>query len=608
MRWLFRCALRRVALAPLAAGPLLACAASAQAQDEVIVDPALQQALPDSASEQDELTIEDPAAPDAQDDYGWGEAANIGATPEPGFPSAQDDYDPMANTGIARLELDGRFAADLHHEGSLEDVYETRFRLEAGVEFRRSRRLRVSVGARTDWFWAVPSQNDPALNYEYLDYASTDEDGEPTLRVERYGALDQDRFELDVIPTSAYVDATLSDGFHLRIGSQQITMARADFFSPSDMLAVYDLRGQPRLDPGTPKIAQPAVRIDWDLGSWATLQAVYVPWFMPHLSRPTRDGYVAQGLGFPAFASLPALDSLIDPSFQTKASEAGARFVGPAPSFTTPQAQLRLNMRGSSYEFGITAGTALEKLPMTYMVPAVEEALRGEPTRLAELVANEIQAPLVDVEYHRFHQIGLDGSFDVAPVTVAFELTYSPSRHFYTATSSGSMLPQPNTTEVIIDPMITDDGALVAGNVTDTSIRQGVPVVQGVLHLDWIKGETFMLAAEAFWLNALALPHDRSRDWLGFKAGTGAFLAGVLGATYRLNNGQWSFETSLIALMGPSFVSASQIELRVREGFFLNIGAFIYEGQRPVPAAQALSVGGLLSGFDQVFVGFRYLP
>jgi hypothetical protein len=191
---------------------------------------------------------------------------------------------------------------------------------------------------------------------------------------------------------------------------------------------------------------------------------------------------------------------------------------------------------------------------------------------------------------------------------LAFELTYSPSRPFYAATFDGSRLPAPNVTAPgIIDPSIDADGKVVS-NVADHSIRKGVPVVQGVLHLDWLHGETFAFAAEAFWVNTLKLPYDKTRDWVGFIPGTGAFLAGVLGASYRLNDGQWSFETSLIAMVGPSMISASQIELRVREDLYLNIGLFVYEGTKPRPAAQALSVGGLYSGFDQAFVGFRYLP
>ena len=112
-----------------------------------------------------------------------------------------------------------------------------------------------------------------------------------------YTVLEQDRFELDLIPLSAFVDVTPANGFHLRIGTQPVSMARMDFYSPNDILAVYDLRGQAKLAAGGGRLSQPAVRMDWDMGSWATLQVIYLPWFMPNLSRPNRDLYVARVLG-----------------------------------------------------------------------------------------------------------------------------------------------------------------------------------------------------------------------------------------------------------------------------------------------------------------------
>ena len=615
----------RVAVVLFACSLAGARAAQAQEDDEVIVDPEAPSSL--SGSDGEEI-ISDPEAPgggggSGDEDYGWGEAANLGQGDAPSAPaSVADEYDPQANTGLARIEADGRFAADVNHEGKLEDAYETRFRLDVDVEFRRSRKLRIGVGVRTDVFWAVPSGNDPSLTYVYNDF-SQDPNDPRRLRTD-YTPFDQDRFELDIIPLAAYVDGTLGDGFHVRVGVQPVSMARTDFFSPIDMLTVYDGRGQPRLDPGTPKIAQPAVRVDWDLSSWATIQAIYVPWFMPHLQRPNRDGTVSDQLGIQGGTVQPGLDRVIDPSWQPRASEWGGRFVGPAPDFTTPQAQLRLNMRGPSYELGVSGGTALEKLPSFYATPAFEEFIRtGNANEVIDVLGSlpgprqpqdeslpwEPQGRLFDVEYHRYAQIGLDGSIDVAPVRLAFELTYSPSRHFYAARRDGKGLPQPDTSAPIIDAEFDDEGNFISqSNVQDRSIRKGAQTVQAVLHMDWIHGETFALAVEGFWLNALRLPHDEDRDWWAFKRGTGAFLAGVLGATYRLNDGQWSFETSLIALLGPSVISISQIELRVMQGFFVNIGAMIYEGPRGAPRTPDLSLGGLLSGYDQVFVGFRYLP
>lgn len=594
-----------------------------EAQDEEIIDdPELAGSGAGSRSGGDEdEVIADPESDG--DDHGWGEAANIEKGVSSEEESSAEEYDPQANTGLARIEVDGRFAPDIHHEGLLEDAYESRLRLDVDVDFRRSRKLRLGVGVRTDLFWGVPSGNDPSLVYRYEDFTTPDDDGDPT-RVERtYSALEQDRFELDIIPLAAFVDGTLGDGFHVRFGIQPVSVARADFFSPMDMLAVYDFRGQPKLDPGQPRISQPALRVDWDLSSWATLQVIYVPWFMPHLTRANRDGNVGDRLGFASMPTRrdenqrlnPGFDRTIDPSFQTGAGDSLARFVGPAPDFTTGQVQGRLNMRGSSYEFAIHGGTALEKTGSLYATPSLEEFLRtGEADALIELLSSEVgealpQVQLFDVEYHRYYQLGLDGSIDIAPITLAFEVTYSPARYFlYAARDDRSRIAQPNTTAEIEDPEFSDEGVLDPGNIADRSLRKGVPTVQGVLHLDWIHGETFAFAAEGFWVQALEQPYDRERHWWGFKRDSALFLGGIFAASYRIDDGRWTLQTSLATLLGPSFISVSQVEWRAVEGLYLNVGAMFYEGPDKLPGAQDINVGGLLSSTDQVYVGFRYVP
>jgi hypothetical protein len=592
---------------------------SAQSDDEIIVDPELGDA-PSSGDDDEQVVQDDELGASDQGDNGWGVELDVQKKSARGpvaGSSSESDYDPLANTGIAKLEVVGQFAADLHHEEDLEDAYETRLRFDAEIDFRRSRRVRLSVGLRTDLFWAMPSRNDGSLP----PVSAEDPEG-PRLR-----AIDQDRFELDLIPLSAFVDTTIGAGFHVRIGEQIVSTARMDFYSPIDILAVADYRGQPRLDVASVKLAQPAVRVDWDLSSWATLQAIYVPWFMPNLSRPNRDLYVATRLtGRPieegdmsmdqVGSRSPLVEGLIDPSFQTYASESVFRFVGPAPDFTTPQVQARLALRGSAYELGFSAGTALEKMPSIYLTPLAQKIAQGDFGRITN---GDVAArlPIFSAEYHRFHLFGVDGSFDIYPITIGFELAYSPERHLYAATFDGSRVPQPNVTEEIVDPRVVDindptidsDDELDPGNVSDRSIRKGTPLVQGALHIEWLKGETFALALEGFWVNALELPYDQSRDWIGFWRGKGAFAGGLLGLMYVVNDGQWRFQSSLVGLKGPSLIWMPQIELRVLESFFVNVGGQIYEGPNAGRGGrQDLTIGGLLNGYDQVFVGFRYVP
>jgi len=601
--------------------------AHAQDGEEVIADPELG-AAPSSAGSRsggDEV-ISDPELGDTgvggASDFGWDTTGVTSDSLKTSAPE-EDEYDPLANTGLAKIELIGQVAADLHHEGQLEDAFETRLRFGGEIEFRRSRNLRLVLGSRVDFLWAVPSQNDDIVAKL------------------KQRALDQDRFEVDVLPTAAYADMSLFDGFHLRVGQQVVSLGRMDFYSPTDMLVIYDLRPQPKLDPAASKLAQPAVRIDWDIGSAITLQAAYIPWFSPHLTRPNRDKYVATVTGGYGSAILPDKSAdYIDPSFQTKQTEANLRFVGPAPDFSTPQLAARLVYRGSSFDVAVSAGTALEKIPAVYLAPtAAELAAYGDNVqglspaaveltkRLQDQVVTGDVPRLASIEFHRYASIGGDFGFEIGPVAIGFEGSFSPERQLYAATKDGKKIAQPNTSKEIFDPCFQDQAGCKVpegktyreSNVGDRSIRKGVPVVQGAMHVEWVKGDSLILAGETFWINALALPYDETRDWWGFIPGTGAYVGAMLNGSYLLNEGQWRFESTIIAAVGPSLVLIPRIELRAREGLFVDVGAQLFEGPSPgyadkmtgrnnVVGAQNANLGGLFTGYDQMFVGMRWLP
>lgn len=641
--------------------------ALARDRDEVIVDPELSQGRAGSGSanapvsarapDGDEV-IADPelsgsAGADTgtpKDDSGWGEVL----PPKEGEAGAaapdEDEYDPLANTGIAKLEVLGQTAIDMHSERDLEDFYESRLRFGGEIELRVSRKLRLSLGTRLDFMWAAPNRNDTYLKRPVRYYdgsanllkdrtleggvtrARNQADDGTLLGPSNYnqGALDQDRYELDIVPLSAYVDLTLADGVHMRLGTQVISLGRMDGYSATDILAVFDLRPQPKLDPSAIKLAQPALRLDWDISSWATLQLAYVPWFMPHVIRPNRDRYTATALtGSGSVQAFGGGDDAIDPSFQPKVTESNIRYLGPPPDFKHPQAEARLNFRGSTFEVALLGGTALEKIPSIYYIPAVDEYLRNPDPDRQSAVQSAIggyalnRYPLFDVAYHRYYLVGFDGSFDISPLQVGFEFGYSPERHLYASNKKGEALPMPNTTEQICNPgdpptqadaprCNTIVGADSKGNLMDGSIRKGVPVVQGTLHVEWLKDESFAVAAEAFLIQALELPHDRQRDWTGFIPRTGVFAGGLIAGNYALDEGKYRADLTAMVMVGPSFIIGPQVEMRVLEGMYINLGAQVFEGPDPQfksgLAARNLTVGGLFSGYDNVYLGFRWLP
>lgn len=597
----------------------------AQDSEEVIADPELGAApatAPLPGADGEEVITDPELGEPGQNtaDFGWGPTVNAdtGSTSGATVVEEEDEYDPLANTGLAKIELVGQVAADLHHEGQLEDAYETRLRFGGEIEFRRSRNLRLVIGSRVDFFWGVPSQDDDVVAQN------------------KQRALDQDRFEVDVIPTAAFADMSVFDGFHLRVGAQVVSLGRMDFYSPTDVLVIYDMRPQPKLDPAAAKLAQPAVRIDWDITTALTLQAAYVPWFSPHLTRPNRDKYVATVTGGRGAALLPDSSAdYIDPSFQTKQSEANLRFIGPPPDFSTPQVAARLVYRGRSFDVALSAGSALEKIPFVYLTPTAAElaAVGPDPNALSPQAAEVLSrlrpdalTRLADVEFHRYTMIGGDFGFELGPVAFGFEGAFSPERQLYAATKDGKQLPQPNVSEEITDPCFKDqEGCELRGketvrpsNVSDRSIRKGVPVVQGAMHVEWVRGESLILLGEAFWINALQLPYDQTRDWWGFIPNTGAYAGAMANAAYILNEGKWRFETTLLMAVGPSFVAVPRIEMRARDGLYVDVGAQLFEGPAPgytnamgvtsIVGAQNTNLGGLLTGYDQVFMGLRWLP
>lgn len=636
----------------LTIGALLKPAFAYAQEDEVIADPELQGAgsgQPQSSGRDGDEVIADPelggtSTPKRPEDYGWGDVykPKTAETESPARAEASEaeEPDPMANTGIGRLELAGQTEIDLHKEGSLEDFYEARLRMGGEIDFRVSRKLRISLGTRIDFGWYAPHQDDPALKNRTV-YAPEQPEGTPSRTVD-LSLFDQDRYELDIIPMAAYVDGTLAEGVHLRVGAQVISLGRMDGLSVTDMLAVLDFRPTAKADPSRLKLPQPALRLDWDLSSWATLQVIYVPWFMPHLQRPNRDTYVGSVLtGFPApNSNMPtsvadrgrspiteSFERSVDPSWQTVAGEANMRFVGPPPDFSHPQAEARINFRGSSFEVAVLGGTALEKVPAIYYTPDVNDAIVHQGTPKGDDAVSDLSEQIAagysvfDVEYHRYYLVGLDGSFDIAPMQISFELAYSPSRHLYAQSRYHDRLPLPDVAPDITDPIpATSTLPGVPSNVTNASIRKGTQMVQAALHAEYLRGEELALVAEGYLFQALSLPHDQTRDWLGFKGkGNGTFVGGLIAGAYSLKEGKYRFDLSMLAMMGPSFIITPQFEAEVTDGFFLNVGVQIYEGPtpnnidkkgRPIPnyVATNLTAGGVLSGYDNVYLGFRWVP
>ncbi len=455
-----------------------------------------------------------------------------------------------------RVELHSRIGVDTRWEDPREDVVEATQIAIFEATYRRSEHLRFAAGLRVRHI------------------SARREDDSVQGRAARY--------ELDVVPLSAYADATLDDGVHLRAGYQILSMGRFDFFSATNFLAAYDLRQGLTTMPEATEVGQPAVRLDVDPTPWLSLQSIYVPFFQPHLVTLYGTDYAMLSIldrVSPATTSPTIVSSFVDGAIERSdlgAATTGAiRAFGPQPTPTQPQGAVRATARWRTGEVSATAGTAMERLPALIVSPELEAFLQNPSDLGTQIRLLQSSKPL-DVRHDRFSVVSTDAAFDVGPLQLGAEVAYMMNRTFYAA-RSGSV-PRPETSDVLH----------VAGRA------------------ELVETDVFLAALEAFHARALDAPSERGRTWMTLA--DGKYLQGVALAT-SFSPGAFTFEVAATASTGPTYFLAPRVELEVLPRFYVEAGAFISEGPAPEELGQPdVSVGGIYDTIDQVFVGARWLP
>ena len=154
-------------------------------------------------------------------------------------------------------------------------------------------------------------------------------------------------------------------------GLRRLTWGRADSFGPLDVVNPIDFSDISRLsDPQSVKISRPMIHVDWSLGPFSRLEAVFVPWF-------EGDNFAVSGRWVPSQVS-----ELLD---------AGINIEDFSPETNT------LGYAQAGLRFTTTVGAS--DLGFQYYF--------GRFTR-PSVILNFTPAPVPTVNYNTFHQVGMD--------------------------------------------------------------------------------------------------------------------------------------------------------------------------------------------------------
>jgi hypothetical protein len=572
-------------------GPTLKPAlAQAGAGSEIIADPELQTAGGDENGE----TIADPELQSS--------GAEVIADPELGGLSVDDSAMRAEPNGEVRLELHTRLGVDTEWQDPREDVFEGQQIVLLEARVRRSEDVRFALGVRARYWYARFAHDVPDSGAAH--------------------------YELDAVPTAGYVDITAADGLHLRAGYQSVRLGRFDVLNPSDILSVYDLRSGPTTLPEASEIAQPALTIDWDIGSWLGLRAIVVPFFEPHLVHLTDGDYALAPVSQSEIDSqfTPPRDPTAPPptieeqmrtvatqhfvrralsrSGKVRLNDATLSAFAPEPTLTRPQAALRLLAHGPSGEIGLTAGIAREHLATPSFSRAYLAYLDAQSQMMGGASRAEIDALLashpIEMHYDPYAIASLDAATAVGPFQVGVELAYL----FHRTLLAASTVPVAVVTPPAgADDMVDPNAAADAVDFIDYS-----DFAHAGARIEYAPDNDFLFTIETMVQRAMQPPQGSNRQYL--------FLADgrwVLAAAGFVSGQPWdiglTLELGAGVLNGPSYMLAPRAQQRVAEDLWVEAGAYFVGGTHPPRANPMLgSIGALYDSVDQVFVGLRWVP
>jgi hypothetical protein len=473
------------------------------------------------------------------------------------------------DAGDVRLVLHTRGWYDVRQDDPREEIWDSMTVAAMEATIRRSESLRFSIGIIASYHWASLAADVSDANAQ--------------------------RYALDAMPTTGYVDATVAAGLHVRLGYQPVHLGRFDAFSATNVLSSFDVRQGPATLAEVPEVGQLAALVDLDVSRWLSLRAIYIPFFTPNIVSLLEGPYALIHLRQPQIdATVSGLGMLFDPEQlrallgsnlsrgdrEAIASTALSTFAPPA-NLMYPQGALRATAHGPIGELAATFATALEHTPAFRLSDAAMKSLTMNPPELPS------DPNPISVEYNRYALVSVDGAIDAGPFSIGFELAYQWHRTLYAVGIAS------------LDP-ITSQYAIAQPDFTD--------VAQAGLRIEYVQGAHWLFALESFGLYAISAPSDPHRGWMFLQRGAYAYGAGGLFG-YSADFGL-QLELGASFFMGPSFILSPRIAYTIVDGLDAEIGGLFIMG--PTPSTEYstpnVAIGGILNTVQHVFLGMRWRP
>lgn len=502
----------------------------------------------------DEETIDDPLAQHARETSATPatvEAKNEAKNEPAGAPRFHLDV-------FAYVSIDTKWTRDDVAPSLGEDVARARLRTTLGVEGGAPKSLRYVLEAR--------------LSLEARGKRAPSGESWP---------LERATYLYEALPTAAYVEVPLGAWLRARVGEQVVAWGRMDLASAADVLERRDLREPPTIDPTYVRLPTPTVRFDGKLGAALDATLAWTVVSMPHKYDLLGNSWAILGPGFFESAGslhdrLALLAASTDQTTFVRVQQALVDASSPSARLDGGELAARAVAHVGGVDLGATYGWVRTKLPVIDVDPVLRDFRGDAQSGAALLRALQDGRPLLSTSYPRYHQLALDLEGVAGPLTLSWELGFTPKRPLYVQDPSGF-------------PVRSDSGLAQVG-----------------VRAQYVRDERFVASLEADLFEAVDAPPPGLGPYVlfGVHRAIGALVA-------SLDVTPWKKHVLDLGVIGttsgPSLALLPRYAFELDEAWTLGLAAAFFPRLRAREASAPLTLSDVQVGrdFAQAFVRYR---